>query len=750
MNNRFVLLFLLLISFLSSQSQKIAFVKDEVNWRQFLDRHNLHWDSLSANWNDGAFTGNGLLGVMIYKEDAKAMRFDIGRTDVTDHREGFKADFGKSRLPIGRFVLKTVGDWKKASMRINLWNAEATGSVLTTKGSLKWRNITHATSNVVVIEITAKDGEEGFQWQWIAEESISPRARFKPKPSGYTANPPYKLGTKNGISICEQTLLAGGQYTTAWKEKRIGKKSYLYITVGNSFPTLTATQEAVTSVSTALQHPVNELIDVHRKWWHQYYPESFVSVPDTRLENYYWIQQYKLASAMRDQQPATDVLGPWLAPTPWPAFWWNLNVQLTYYPVYSSNRLHLGESLIRTLNANAQNLIGNVPEKYRYNSAGIGRVSSYDCIAQLDVENGQTESDKEIGNLTWALHNYWQHAVYNKDDSLLVHGLFPLLRRSINYYIHLLKSGTDEMLHLPPTASPEYGLAPDCNYDLALLRWGCTALLDINIKFRLKDPMQVQWQQVLDNLTPYPTDMNGLMIGRGVPFDKSHRHYSHLLMIYPLRLINWEQPLNRALIERSLTHWMSMPEALAGYSFTGASSISSAMGKGNDAVRYLHKMLDQHSLSNTMYREAGPVIETPLSVVTSMNEMLLQSWGGIIRVFPAVHTAWKDVAFDKLRTEGAFLVTAARKNQLTKFIMIKSLKGGLCTVKHDIPDNDLLITSNSPSIHNKPGLISLQMKAGEVLILFNKDFKQAKIEPVKAEGALNQFGLKKKETKLTK
>jgi len=82
--------------------------------------------------------------------------------------------------------------------------------------------------------------------------------------------------------------------------------------------------------------------------------------------------------------------------------------------------------------------------------------------------------------------------------------------------------------------------------------------------------------------------------------------------------------------------------------------------------------------------------------------------------------------------------------------MIKSLKGGLCTVKHDIPDNDLLITSNSPSIHNKPGLISLQMKAGEVLILFNKDFKQAKIEPVKAEGALNQFGLKKKETKLTK
>ena len=38
---------------------------------------------------------------------------------------------------------------------------------------------------------------------------------------------------------------------------------------------------------------------VHREWWHNYYPQSFVSLPDKKMENFYWAQMYKLASATR-------------------------------------------------------------------------------------------------------------------------------------------------------------------------------------------------------------------------------------------------------------------------------------------------------------------------------------------------------------------------------------------------------------------------------------------------------------------
>ena len=48
-----------------------------------------------------------------------------------------------------------------------------------------------------------------------------------------------------------------------------------------------------------------------------------------------------------------------------------------------------------------------------------------------------------------------------------------------------------------------------------------------------------------------------------------------------------------------------------------------------------------------MYKESGPVIETPLSAAQSIHDMLLQSWGGKIRIFPAIPATWKDIAYSR-------------------------------------------------------------------------------------------------------
>lgn len=127
-------------------------------------------------------------------------------------------------------------------------------------------------------------------------------------------------------------------------------------------------------------------------------------------------------------------------------------------------------------------------------------------------------------------------------------------------------------------------------------------------------------------------DENGLLIGKDMPYAFSHRHYSHLLAIYPLYLLNTEQPGAVDTIEKSLAFWQSKPKALQGYSCTGASSISSAIGKGNDALSYLNKLFGKFLSPTTMYKEAGPVIETPLSGAQCIHDMLIQSWGGKIRI----------------------------------------------------------------------------------------------------------------------
>ena len=44
----------------------------------------------------------------------------------------------------------------------------------------------------------------------------------------------------------------------------------------------------------------------------------------------------------RADRPALDTLGPWYQTTPIPGINWNLSLQLSYWPVYTANRLALG------------------------------------------------------------------------------------------------------------------------------------------------------------------------------------------------------------------------------------------------------------------------------------------------------------------------------------------------------------------------------------------------------------------------
>lgn len=59
----------------------------------------------------------------------------------------------------------------------------------------------------------------------------------------------------------------------------------------------------------------------------------------------------------------------------------------------------------------------------------------------------------------------------------------------------------------------------------------------------------------------------------------------------------------------------------------------------------------------------------------AVHEMLLQSWGGRIRVFPALPESWEDASFDRLRAEGGFVVSAERRDRATRSVTISSENG---------------------------------------------------------------------------
>nr|WP_294897221.1 two-component regulator propeller domain-containing protein [uncultured Pedobacter sp.] len=78
-------------------------------------------------------------------------------------------------------------------------------------------------------------------------------------------------------------------------------------------------------------------------------------------------------------------------------------------------------------------------------------------------------------------------------------------------------------------------------------------------------------------------------------------------------------------------------------------------GHGIDVLRYLRD-LNQFILPNGLYKEQGPTFETPLSAAQNIQDMLLQSWGNKVRVFPAIPSTWKNIEFKNWLAEGAFEV----------------------------------------------------------------------------------------------
>ncbi|MFE0026372.1 Tat pathway signal sequence domain protein [Amycolatopsis sp. NPDC059021] len=732
-----------------------SFGRADVDWARFLGSADLLWRTMPKTWYEGPFLGNGFLGSGIYAEPGRnAVRFNVQHSQVQDHRPEFGSLFGLARLPIGYFTLEPVGAITAIDWRMDLWNAELTGTITTAAGSLALRAIVHSEQSLLAIEVRPTEGERDFRWVFHPAEAVSPRTdpKFgKPPPAGYVANPPASTETSGDCHLAVQGLLAGGEHVTAWRETSWGSARTLYASVAWSHPQRTAKAVALRAVRHA--EPFGLLTYGHRRWWHDYYRRSFLSIPDTRLQSFYWIQLYKVASAARREAPVMATSGPWLEPTPWPATWWNLNVQLEYWLIHGSNHLEL-DAVSYALDRYRANLSNQLAEPYRADSAGIPRTTDMSLLNGAAGTTsgyavgipGQDPPTPEVGNLTWALHNVWLSYRHTMDRKLLRDTLFPLLRRAINYYLHFLKEGPDGRLHLPATFSPEYGVnAPDCTYDLSLIRWGCRTLLDSARELRIADPLAPRWQQVLSTLADYPADANGYMIGAGVPFAKSHRHYSHLLQIYPLYEITWEQPEHRKIIETSLDHWVGFEGALQGYTFTGAASMSAQMLRGDKAAYYLGELQKRFIQPNTMYKESGPVIETPLSAAQSLHDMLVQSWGGVIRLFPAVPANWGDVAVSDFRTQGAFLLSASREGGKTRWLRIRSEAGAPCVLRPGI-DGDLVVrdTWGRPkrwrALPN--GDLQLELRAGEEAVVYRKgDRPDFTVRPVPANGVSTPWGL---------
>jgi alpha-L-fucosidase 2 len=265
---------------------------------------------------------------------------------------------------------------------------------------------------------------------------------------------------------------------------------------------------------------------------------------------------------------------------------------------------------------------------------------------------------------------------------------------------------------LPLSASPEVHdnrleayMTPNTNYDLSLIRWLFGALVELADHLGIASDAE-RFAALLEQLDELAVDdhavdwlhpqdhvpsVGGLKLSPDESLAESHRHFSHLMPIWPLGTLHVEgSEHDRHVIEQSL-HQLDLlgPGKWCGFSYTWMACLGARARQGDRAMHYLEAFVrglisrngfnlngDYKDIGLTSLKYRPFTLETNLHAAQAVHEMLLQSWGGRVRVFPAMPDAWSDAGFDDLRSEGALRVSARRQGGRTTWLRIQADKPG--------------------------------------------------------------------------
>ena len=149
--------------------------------------------------------------------------------------------------------------------------------------------------------------------------------------------------------------------------------------------------------------------------------------------------------------------------------------------------------------------------------------------------------------------------------------------------------------YLPVSSSPEIhddeakaSVAPNSNYDLALLRYLYQRLTDYAKELGLEKE-RLRWEQILERLPELAVDERGvLLLAPDEALRESHRHLSNAMAICPLRLIGYETPEERRIVDAVIAVVERLGTGMwVGFSFCWMSHLYAVQGNGEGAWEQL-------------------------------------------------------------------------------------------------------------------------------------------------------------------
>ncbi len=675
---------------------------------------------------DAPIAGNGDIGVVLGGTPAKLCMY-IGKNDFWKSKESYPE--GGLCLPggVNIFIPGLEGASYYAEQVLANGNINATFKKDELIVSLKI--IVPAASNVVVAELSCTGKPctvNTHVWAKQGFESIVD--------SGQRGNIQFAqrhfdlpdLQWPSHVAIAVNSIGAKGNEFVM----KPNTKVTIIAGVCTNFENRDYLNTAIARVQNANAVFIKKIKQKNDAWWKQFWNKSNVVLGDTMLEKYYYGSQYLLACCSRNKNFPPGLCGNTItddATNTWEGdYHLNYNYQAPFWGAYSSNHLDLTEGydnpVLEYMPKAKQHAMDELKCRGVYYPTGIGpkgfTATVFPVTEEKMVKRYGTKESGLVGkvmfrgqrsNAIFLAANMFLR-FYTTYDRAYAKKIYPFLKEVDSFWQDYLKfengyynSYNDNFWETGP-GNPNWKedmRSGDTNNTatLGLLTMFYKGIIDVSNYLGVDEDKVVKWNHIRNNLYPIPvlkyndvTRLIGTERGTGPgSLKRTNPGFGRLMgytWVFPSGNVGVKTDSAFAsILRKEIARWDTEPGGDGGWrntgnGFEGNFTVAARLGYNPEIViGKLKARIAQASLPNLWVPQSGGFTETLSGVPSCINEMLLQGYEGIIRVFPN----WlkdKDASFNNLRTHGAFLVSSQQKNGIVQYIKIVSEKGNKCVVEN--------------------------------------------------------------------
>lgn len=713
---------------------------------------------------DAALAGNGDIGLTLGGTPDK-LRFYIGKNDFWRAYPVY---------PGGGIAFPGALDVNIKALKEASYYAEQIQDKAFILGEFKRGDLTvslntwvSATSNTVVAEFTAnKNCELGLNL-WAAKGNTSLTNSGENEGISWVTRSFENTPLLEWPTHIVMAMKVIGAQVSANKTIRLPahKKVIITLTVYTNHDRKDWKEAAIKEAQALTASKVESLRKDHENWWKDLWGKSEVQISDPFLEKYYYASQYLFVSSSAKNKFAPGIWGPFITQdsSAWGGdYHLNYNYQAPYWAAYSSNLIDQVDNFDQPIldymekgREHAKNLLNL---KGIYYPVGIGpkglattrwpltpeEMQRRYATQENTIDGGYKFLGQKI-NAVFSVGNMLMR-FYSTYDTDYAKRVYPYMVECANFWEDYLKFENGRyVIHMDHF----YEVMPNLrnngqwrdrlgdfnsSLSLGLVKMLFKGIVDVSTYLNIDQNRKEKWNHIVTHLSKFPTgEIDGRQalksVERNSSSDDPRAGGLSRVSIHGLILPGGvagpktDAEFNKILLS-DVSHWKDRSTSNSNWGNTLGNGIETSfpgavrVGHNPDEILYyLKERIKAQSNTNLWITQDGGGIETLAAMPLTINEMLMQSYEGILRIFPNWNIT-KDARFDKLRAYGAFLVSSSVKKSRVEFVKIFSEKGRNCKIENPWYKKEVQLKRNGKIAETFKGeTFTFHTSPGEILEL---------------------------------